>query len=766
MTTSSTTTPEISNIAPAGVPTAIGPPSNINFSPDSNGSPQIHNSEYQNSYQWKLPMVAVRPKLERAKSEYQHNNLSRPSSSALNIRSETPAKTPEPPKLIDEIMTSSSNSNNISNYSSNSSTITPANKLVETKPNSKLEPEDFGVAAAKFMQKTAGIPTPRDHNNSWKGSLRAERKESVLASSLDDQTKKIVALEANRLSKKSRSYSMYSLRDQLKTAEAAEELTNPMMSEYKREFVDWKEYGHQVREESIPKRKETDSKLQRRGSWSAPSLPEPLKWLSIGEKNTSSSTKLQPTVTDSKSIRGISYNNGRSFPQRPATSAEFRDYYDDYEFNDKLDSKNRVSQLIEEDRYSERGSQSGSEFDRYSDRGSQFGEHDQYSNHSRNTSYSSQASSLHNKSVTSGLREELLSHPHSSPMHPLPSYIDNLQTRSTYSSNSSVSTPSLPPTPQEYYSNDSRLRKTFVAENAKEDLYLTSSIGYTKSSALKPWNINDDKEHYQNDNHNSPSRNGFYIDDDGDVPPEMNGRFSSKRYSIVQSPSPLDNNRTSSSSSQRGRQLYATPGRSPLASVPRSSGDTSYSSTRSPSPDEYRKYHQRVVSTPSQGYVSRPESRAASVSSHGTSIEEESVVLTDILRAADTDLLKSLSAQMSVFRTAREEVTPKVGAKPATTTTAAKNGTVKMTPKNSTLKTGKSSNPKTTRTAGLPTPGLTSSATKRSSQINGKSPLKNKTSTITNKGHKASSDAREALNRARMQVEQMLDLVSNGSFEL
>ncbi|CAG8571074.1 7724_t:CDS:2 [Ambispora gerdemannii] len=888
-----TTTPEISNTAPAGIPTAIGPPSNSNFSPDNNGS-QIHNSEYQNSYQWKLPMIAVARPKERTKSEYQReftwkgnpslsssvnninnsnaptptppvdNNLSRPPSSALNIRSETPAKTPEPPKLIDELITSTSNTNSsiiINSNSSNSSTITPNNKPAESKYNGKFmaEPEDFSVAAERFMRKTAGITTNTcDHNNSWKGTLRTEQKESILASSLDDQTKKILALEANRLSKKSRSYSMYSLRDQLKTAEAAEELSSPMTSEYKREFVDWKEYGHQVREESIPKRKETESKLRRRGSWSATSLPEPLKWLgklNIGEKNTSSSTKLQSTITDSKSIRGVSYNNSRLIPQRPSTSAEFRDY-DDYEFNDKFDSKynnssnnnndkrlsrdkyynsfnrdtkydnyyktdseyrnksyddrshyyddsrretqqqqrqhdydpryrNRVSQLIDEDKYSERGSQSGSEFDRYSDRGSQFGEHDQYSNHSRNTSYSSQASSLHNKSVTPGLREELLSHPHSSSMHPPPSYIDNLQTRSNYSSSSSVSTPSLPSTPQEYYPNDSRLRKTHMTENSKEDLYMTPSTGY--------------KDHYQSYNNNNPSRNGFYIDDD--VPLEMNGRYSSKRSSTpVQLPSPLDNNRISSSS-QRGRQLYATPGRSPLASMPHSTVDTSYSPARSPSPtdDGYRKYHQRGISTPIQGYTSRPESRAGSVSSHGTSIEEESVVLTDILRAADTDLLKSLNVQMSVFRTAREEVTPKIGAKPAITTTA-KSGTAKTASKNSTSKTGKSSNSKTMRTAGLPTSGLTSLASKRSSLINGKTSLKNKTSTTsptTNKGHKTSSsassisstsstpsfmfersnpmpfrnptsfsDAREALNRARVQVGQMLDLVSNGSFEM
>src|SRR3954447_5368993 len=108
-------------------------------------------------------------------------------------------------------------------------------------------------------------------------------RQSLLASNLDPRTKKIVALEANRLSKKSRSYSMYSLHDQLKVNETANDLSNPYDTEYNSEFVSWKEYGTAVREDTMANKKRqtvNDHTLKRRGSWSSPAvapLPAPLK---------------------------------------------------------------------------------------------------------------------------------------------------------------------------------------------------------------------------------------------------------------------------------------------------------------------------------------------------------------------------------------------------------------------------------------------------------------------------------------------------------
>ncbi|CAG8767608.1 6929_t:CDS:1, partial [Dentiscutata heterogama] len=99
--------------------------------------------------------------------------------------------------------------------------------------------------------------------------------------------------------------------------------------------------------------------------------------------------------------------------------------------------------------------------------------------------------------------------------------------------------------------------------------------------------------------------------------------------------------------------------KSPTPSIPRSY-QSSYlsppvtratSPTRSSYTKKHNNYHYETTSpTLSPTYSSRPPSRATSVSSHATSIEEESVALTDILQAADSLTLKNLTEQLKIFR--------------------------------------------------------------------------------------------------------------------
>src|SRR5436305_558399 len=143
---------------------------------------------------------------------------------------------------------------------------------------------------------------------------------------------------------------MYSLHDQLKTIETAEMLSNPLESEYKKNFVDWSVYGTASREDAYLNNKEaidltpnTPNRIghnrRRRGSWSAPVLPSTLKWLEDIDVNNNKSSatrdgynKKQSSVLNNVTANGYGYDDNNNnnirqmMPRRPTTSAEFRDY--------------------------------------------------------------------------------------------------------------------------------------------------------------------------------------------------------------------------------------------------------------------------------------------------------------------------------------------------------------------------------------------------------------------------------------------------------
>jgi hypothetical protein len=768
-----------------------------------------------------------------------------------------------------------------------------------------------------------------------------KQKQSSLALSLDPKTKKIVALEANRLSKKSRSYSMYSLHDQLKVNEAADDLSSPYDTEYNREFVNWKEYGTTVREDINKKRQSTPGNhtLKRRGSWSAPStsLPAPLKWLEdlnldLGSR-VNTREKLQPTITDSRSIRGISTtitaksrltrDNNYYDEKRPTTSAEFRDYhyerpttsadirdysrpmtslndyndkdyysskhnnnnnnidyysysrkdrntsplrssttlghykdtsdykdykdvndykdtskyydnrerssgrrdydyYDDHKYDDrkrediyddhKREYDDRRRDNVYDDRrrdnvYDDRQRDNSSydyEFRRrddnnhYEDYDSKY---NKYNNsrtvqpsdqehfnpgHSRNTSYASSSNkgSVHDDPIN-----------YSGP--PL-SYLDAVRHRSSVSSLSSVSTPSSPATPIGYDLNDMRWKRNNGLDPRiyKEQYYSPSIISKSSSSSNnKYWQFEDEKDKYYQPSVLSPSRSKFYIDDDEDDDDHIGG-YSSKRQSRDYKPSSM----------RYSSQYSPTPTRS-----------------TSPSRDSYgsgRKHYSKS---------SRPPSRATSVSSHATSIEEESAVLTDLLKEAELMTLKNLTDQMNIFKSrdfgvgigtkgvansgratpaVSGRATPAVSgrATPAVSGRATPAVSGRATPagratpsataaKRSSLggqkKSTMTTTTTTTRAAGVkskttpPTKtsktGVTTTTTRgiKNNSAPGIPPNKKKThrpasslSSISTSSYREAyqppppptnfSAARDALNRARMKVEEMLEIVSNG----
>jgi len=273
------------------------------------------NTTYQQDYSWKLPMTPTPPRLkpERKKSEYQRE-FAWPSSPAP---SPAPA-TPEPQKIINTTdstpaITESTRLNTVRELPK--SVKTPELRALDSKPlNTSKHNGAFVGEPAPLIDTIA----PVRNDDTWSNSLR---KDKVQELGLNEKTKKIVALEANRLSKKSRSQSMYSLHDQLKVLETAEDLTNPLESEYRREFVNWTEYGKFPREDGMFNARSKQPTLRRRGSWSAP-LPAPLSWLDSQEK-------LQPAIPNSQSIRAPV----KQPPPRPKTSAEFRDYLDFDKFN-------------------------------------------------------------------------------------------------------------------------------------------------------------------------------------------------------------------------------------------------------------------------------------------------------------------------------------------------------------------------------------------------------------------------------------------------
>ncbi|CAG8532628.1 1437_t:CDS:2, partial [Rhizophagus irregularis] len=643
--------------------TTIIPP---NIPPDN-----INNSEYQRSYSWKLPMVKVNRPKERTKSEYQQLSCN----------------TPEPIKsTMIATSTATTVNNNIDFIGSklNDLNITTTSNTINN---------NISIINNNFIPDDYVFNTNNNVPDKWRDGLRSknspEQKQS-LASNLDPKTKKMVALEANRLSKKSRSYSMYSLHDQLKVHEIADDLSSPYDTEYNKEFVNWKEYGSVVREDINKKRhSNTDNNhtLKRRDLGSRANTRE----------------KLQPTITDSKSIRGITTTiTAKSHSRlsrdnyydekRPTTSAEVRDYrkdrntsplrssttldnykdinvtskyydtreynnnssgrrdydvrrdydgkkdydyYDDHKYDDRRREDiyddhhhkrengydDRRRDLVNDDRrrdnvHDDRQRDiSTYDYDYHYDskynnnRTVHNSDHEHFiPGHSRNTSYASYASSS-NKG--SSVHDEPINY--SGP--PL-SYLDAMRHRSSVSSLSSVSTPSSPATPIGYDLNDMRWKRNNGLDPRiyKEQNYSPSVISKSSSgSNHKYWQFEDDKDKYYQPSALSPSRSKFYIDDEEEDDEHIEG-YSSKRQSRDYKPSSM---------------RYSSQ----------------YSPTRSTSPsrDSYgsgRKYKS-----------SRPPSRATSVSSHATSIEEESAVLTDLLKEAEIMTLKNLTDQMSIFKT-------------------------------------------------------------------------------------------------------------------
>jgi len=360
------------------------------------------------------------------------------------------------------------------------------------------------------------------------------------------------------------------------------------------------------------------------------------------------------------------------------------------------------------------------------------------------------------------------------------SYLNNSRTRSSQSSLSSVSSPSTPATPNGYDTYEPRTKRSSDIDSRSHKEQLYSSTSHKQRSS----NIEDDRDRYSNYSRTShtPLRKGFSIGDD-DEPVEIPSRLSRRQY-------PADSPSYRDSSTPRGRQtrLYE---RSPASSAPQSFAS---SPARSPSPPgEYRRYHHSSITSPnlSPTYSSRPPSRATSVSSHATSIEEESAVLTDMLRIADSATLRSLTDQLSIFRTSRDVTKSSIqGAAKGAKSTGAKSTTAKSTRSTPASKVNRSSLPaSTTRKAssvrsGAATPRTSSStaSSRKASVVNGRptsapvrkshKPPSSAASSISSIGSSRGlgttsfSEAREALSKARMKVEEMLELVSNGSYDV
>jgi len=328
----------------------------------------IKATEYQRSYSWKLPMVNKVKQKEFIKSEYQReftwrdNNNNNNTSATANLISSTSTTpippspippSPIPPSPIPPPISSSSSINNISNDLSKlrlTSKSTPSllNDIALLPDNSNIDVKHNGAFVTE-VEELERIPYNNNNNNNdnkWKNDLR---KADTVESKFDPQTKKIIALEADRLSKKLRSYSMFSLHDQLKTLETAQDLSDPLESEYKRNFVNWNEYGTASREDAYLNNKEsidlTSNRTnhgRRRGSWSAPSLPATLKWLENVDVSNKSSlrdpNKQQSSISNNVAANGYDgYDNGdryaidssaniRQLPKRPTTSAGFREH--------------------------------------------------------------------------------------------------------------------------------------------------------------------------------------------------------------------------------------------------------------------------------------------------------------------------------------------------------------------------------------------------------------------------------------------------------
>ncbi|CAG8467338.1 11384_t:CDS:2 [Funneliformis caledonium] len=746
-------------------------------------------------------MVSVHRPKERTKSEYQRE---------FTWKNDTPPATPPAPSPApvapSPIPQESCNTPEPVKSSSKSNTMNAPTKL------------------EKFSANNAA--------DKWKDGLRnknsPESRQSTLASSLDHQTKKIVALEANRLSKKSRSYSMYSLHDQLKVAEAASDLSSPYETEYKREFVNWKEYGTAVREDTAANKKSqvVDHTLKRRGSWSAPSLPAPLKWLEGLNLEIGSRDKLQPTVTDAKSIRGITTKiTAKSSLQRPSTSAEFRDYhYDDKrpttsaEYRDyHYDVKRPTTSADYRDNHHDVKRSNTTEY------------RDAYSNGNRpNTSAdlrdysrpmtSAELHDYHNDDYYGSKRDGNSTSRKESPLRSSTTmgYYDD---REQHNSNRR-DLDYLDGRNDRKYSD--RKREIVYDDRRRENEYdyrRRDDNGYEKEHDSK-YNSRpvqtSDQEYYNLDHSRNLSYSSSNKGSVHDEPTGLSGttpylealrhRSSVSSVSSVSTPSSPATPNGYDINDLRWRRsngldprIYKEQYYSPSIASKSSSGYSSKRQSRDYKPQNSalaRDGYGRKPQTYSN-YSSRPPSRATSVSSHGTSIEEESAILTDMLKEADLMTLRNLTDQMNVFRHRDFDVggvqkgvpkgvqkgvkntgrsTPVVNTakkpslvagqkKPATTTTKAGIKTSRTTT------TTKPLTRTPTKTGSNPTPGIppnkkkghrpTSSLASVSS-ISSTSSYREAYQDYSRPPPTNFSAAREALNRARMKVEEMLEIVSNG----
>ncbi|RIB10099.1 hypothetical protein C2G38_2043776 [Gigaspora rosea] len=400
------------------------------------------------------------------------------------------------------------------------------------------------------------------------------------------------------------------------------------------------------------------------------------------------------------------------------------------------------------------------EYDKHSSRSTHISDKDLYgrytnqlssNGHSRNTSNTSYSS-------TSDLD------PSRSYGHSNPSYLDHIRHRATASDTSSISTPSSPATPNGFYDDDHRSRKSNGLDPRiyKEQIYspAITSRPHTPRSNLP---LEDDKDRYYRSN---PSHNKYYPEDGNDD--ISHNYISSKRQ-----PQPL-------LSILKDKSLVA---KSPTPSTPRSYRST-YSSpsiTRATSPTRstYSKKHHNYnydTSSPtlSPTYSSRPPSRATSVSSHATSIEEESVVLTDILRDADTLTLKNLTDQLKIFK--HREFSPPSVVKPTSRSTPGTRRQSVTTTKNSTTKNSTTKTTKGVKSSSAP--GTPNAAQKKKTIKPMTKSTKSPSSTSSVTSYRDAyrdytrpqptqptktdfSAAREALNLAKLKVEEMLELVSN-----
>ncbi|CAG8515572.1 7283_t:CDS:2 [Gigaspora rosea] len=400
-------------------------------------------------------------------------------------------------------------------------------------------------------------------------------------------------------------------------------------------------------------------------------------------------------------------------------------------YNDKIRKND-----YDEKRHNKSHDDHHDEYDKHSSRSTHISDKDLYgrytnqlssNGHSRNTSNTSYSS-------TSDLD------PSRSYGHSNPSYLDHIRHRATASDTSSISTPSSPATPNGFYDDDHRSRKSNGLDPRiyKEQIYspAITSRPHTPRSNLP---LEDDKDRYYRSN---PSHNKYYPEDGNDD--ISHNYISSKRQ-----PQPL-------LSILKDKSLVA---KSPTPSTPRSYRST-YSSpsiTRATSPTRstYSKKHHNYnydTSSPtlSPTYSSRPPSRATSVSSHATSIEEESVVLTDILRDADTLTLKNLTDQLKIFK--HREFSPPSVVKPTSRSTpGVKSSSAPGTPNAAQKK--KTIKPMTKSTK---SPSSTSSVTSYRDAYRDYTRPQPTQPTKTD-----FSAAREALNLAKLKVEEMLELVSN-----